>query len=63
MIMMTLNRDVTNLLNQSADEDYYKPIKITSAFDYQNNYIEYESKGDKDKILCVKEHFDMIRPI
>ena len=63
MIMMTLNRDVTNLLNQSADEDYYKPIKITSVFDYQNNYIEYESKGDKDKILCVKEHFDMIRPI
>ena len=63
MIMMTLNRDVTNLLNQSADEDYCKPIKITSVFDYQNNYIEYESKGDKDKILSVKEHFDMIRPI
>ena len=25
-------------------------------------YIEYLSKGDKDKNLSPKEHFDMIRP-
>ena len=62
--MMTLNtkvgKDVGNLFNQSIDEDYYKPIITNSAFN--SNYIEYESKGDKDKILLIKEYLDMIRP-
>ena len=58
-------RDVENLFNgvafnQSTDEDYYKPIKTNSAFN--GNYIEYESKGDKDKNLLPKEYFDIIRP-
>ena len=30
-----------------TDEDYYKPISTKSAFN--GNYIEYESKGDKNK--------------
>ena len=51
--------DVKNLFNQT-DADYYKPIKTTSVFDNKNNYIEYESKGDKEKILSVKEYLDMI---
>ena len=62
--MMTMNtkvgKDVGNLFNQSIDEDYYKPIISNSAFN--SNYIEYESKGDKDKILLIKEYLDMIRP-
>ena len=37
--------DIKNLFNE-FDEDYYKPIKTKSAFN--GNYIEYESKGDKD---------------
>ena len=41
-------------------KDYYKPIKTKSAFN--GNYIEYESKGDKDKNLLPIEYFDMIRP-
>ena len=50
-------------MNQSTDEeDYYKPIKTTSVFDIKNNYIEYESKGDKDKILSIEEYLNMIRP-
>ena len=40
-------------------EDYYKPI-ITSG-EFNNNYIQYENKGDKDKILTVNEYLDMIR--
>ena len=52
-------KQIENLLNK-IDEDYYKPIKIKSAFN--NKYIEYESKGDKDKILSVKEYLFMIRP-
>ena len=34
--------------------------KTISAFD--NNYIQYESIGDKDKTLTIKEYLDMIRP-
>ena len=29
---------------------------------FNNNYIQYESKGDKDKILTISEYLDMIRP-
>ena len=44
----------------SIGEDCYKPIIVNGAFN--NNYIQYESKGDKDKILTVNEYLDMIRP-
>ena len=40
------------------DEDNYKPIQTISIFDYKNNYIEYVSRGDKDKILSIKEYLD-----
>ena len=53
-------RDVGNLFNQSIDEDQYKPITTKSALN--GNYIEYESKGDKNKNLWAKEYLDMIRP-
>ena len=56
-------RDVGNLFNQSTDEeDYYKLIKTTSVLDNENSYIEYESKGDKNKNLSVKKYLYMIRP-
>ena len=38
----------------------YKPIKTMDAF--KGNYIEYESKGDKDKKLSLKEYLYMIIP-
>ena len=44
----------------SIDEDYYKPIITNGAFN--NNYIQYESKGNKDKILTPSEYLDMVRP-
>ena len=40
-------------------EDYYKPIIVNTAFN--NNYIQYESKGDKDKILTISGYLDVIR--
>ena len=43
----------------SIDEDYYKSIITNSAF--TSNYIRYESKGKKDKILTPSEYLDMIR--
>ena len=52
-------RDVKDLFDLSIDEDYYKPIITNVAFN--NNYIQYESKGNKDKILTLREYLDMIR--
>ena len=40
----------------SFDKDYYKPILVKSG--YYNNYIQYESKGDK--ILTLREYLDLI---
>ena len=42
----------------SIGEDYYKPKFVKSG--YNNNYIQYESKGDK--ILMVKEYLGLIKP-
>ena len=53
-------KDVKDLFDLSIDEDYYKPIIAKSAFN--NNYIQYESRGNKDKILTVNEYSDIIRP-
>ena len=44
------------MFDLSITEDYYKPIIVNSSFD--NNYIQYESKGDK--ILTIKEYLNMI---
>ena len=53
-------RDVKDLFDLSINEDYYKPVITKDAFN--NNYIQYESKGDKGKNLSIKKYFDMIRP-
>ena len=42
------------------DEDYYKPIITSGAF--SNSYIQYESKGSKDKILTPSEYLHTIKP-
>ena len=52
-------RDIRTLFELDED-DYYKPIKTGNAFN--SNYIEYESNGDKDKSLSVKEYLNKIRP-
>ena len=44
----------------SIDEDYYKSIITKSTFN--NNYIQYESRGNKEKILTVNEYLDIIKP-
>ena len=42
-----------------VDEDYYKPVKTKNCFN--GNFIEYESKGVKDKNLLPSEYLDIIR--
>ena len=53
-------RNVVDLFDLSVDEDYYEPIIARSAFD--DNYIQYESKGDKGKYLSIKKYLKMIKP-
>ena len=53
-------RDLRDLFDLSISEDYYKPIIVKSASN--SSYIQYESKGDKDKILTIREYLNMIRP-
>ena len=38
-----------------SEEDYYKPVRTGNAF--SSNYIEYESNGDKDKML-IEDYLD-----
>ena len=42
------------------DEDYYKPIKTNGAFN--ENYMEYESRGDKDRNLSLEDYLNIIMP-
>ena len=42
------------------EDDYYKPIRAGNF--WNNNYIEYESSGDRSKNLSVKEYLDKIKP-
>ena len=51
-------RQIENLFDKIDEEDYYKPIKTFGGFD--NEYMEYESRGDKDKKWSVKEYLYMI---
>ena len=53
-------RRVGGLFDLPIGEDYCKPIIAKSAFN--NNHIQYKSKGDKDKILTISEYLDMIIP-
>ena len=49
-------KNVQHLFKLSIDKDYYKAILVKSG--YNNNYIQYESKGDK--ILTLKEFLALI---
>ena len=51
-------KDMKDLFDLTISEDYYKPIIVKSTFD--NNYIQYESKGDE--ILTIEEYLSMIEP-
>ena len=48
------------MFDLSIDEDSYQPTITKDAFN--NNYIQYETKGDKGKNLSIKKHLNMINP-
>ena len=53
-------RDTKNLFDEVSEEDYYKPILVKSSF--KDHYKYYESKGDKEKRLSVRQYLKKITP-
>ena len=49
-------KNIKDLFKLLIDKDHYKPILVKRG--YNNNYIQYESKGDK--ILTLKEYLALI---
>ena len=49
-----------NLSEHEEEENYYKPVRVSNF--WSNNYLEYESSGDRKRTLPVEEYFDKIRP-
>ena len=47
-------RDIEVLLGEADEKDYYKPILVKSSF--KGNYKIYESRGDRNKHLSVKQY-------
>ena len=41
-------------------EDYDKAIRVSNF--YSNNYVQYESNGDKDKNLSFKKELNKLKP-
>ena len=52
-------KDVRNLF-EHEEEDCYIPLRVGNL--WSNNYIEYESNGDRNKKLLVEEYLNKIRP-
>ena len=53
-------RDIENLFDNVNDNDYYKPILVKSSIN--ESYKYYESRGDKDNKLSVKQYLYKIMP-
>ena len=47
-------RDIKNLFEHEEEENYYKPVRVSNI--WSNNFIEYESNGDRNKILSTEEY-------
>ena len=46
-----INSDIRNIFKE---EDFYGPIRVDYL--YSNNYIEYDSDGNRNKNLSIKEY-------
>ena len=48
-----------NILFEKED-DYYKPKRVSNF--RNNNYIEYDSNGDKNRNLSLNKYLNNIKP-
>ena len=49
-------KNIKDLFKTSINKDHYKPKLVNSG--YNNNYVEYESRGDR--ILSIREYLTLI---
>ena len=49
-------RNIRNLFENEEKQIYYKPIIVSNC--WSNNYIEYESNGDRNKRLSLEDSLD-----
>ena len=59
LIKERINRNIRKLFEQQK-KDYYKPKRVSNFWD--DNYIEYESNGDKNRNLSREEYLNKIKP-
>ena len=50
--------DIKNLFEHEG-KNYYKPVRVSNFC--SNNYIEYESNGDRNKTLSPEEYLNKVR--
>ena len=48
-----ITRHIKNLFEEEEEKGYYKPVRENNL--WSNNYIEYESNGDRNKTLSIKD--------
>ena len=53
-------RDTRTPFEQETKKYYYKPKRVSTF--WNNNYIEYESNGDKNCNLSLDEYLNKIKP-
>ena len=52
-------RDIRNVF-EHEEEKNYKPVR--AIIFWSNNYIEYESNGDRNITLLIEEYLNKIKP-
>ena len=52
-------RDIRTLFGKE-EENYYKPERVNNF--WNNDYIEYEINGDKNRQLSLNKDFNKIKP-
>ena len=65
LVLIVISRGIKNYKKKSKDglmKMLSEPESKLKISVFSNDYIEYKSKGDKDKTLSIKEYLYMIRP-
>ena len=53
-------RDIRILFEHKEEEICYKPVRVDKP--WSNNYIEFDSNGERNKTLSVEKYLNKIRP-
>ena len=53
-------RDLGTLFDREEEKAYYKPKRVSNF--WNNNYIEYESNGDRNRNLSLDEYLNKFEP-